>query len=356
MAQNMPQPWKHPKSGVYYYRKAVPKHLRATLGRGEFRISLGTKDLREAKLLYPATAAKVDALIAQAGGGPTILDHQQIYALAGLWYQRELEATEANPEEPENYSIYLDHLQDADERGKGREAVSADVDAILTAEGLVVIAQPCREQLADRIFWHRVRLYNTLTRRAVGDYSPDPELSKFPAWIPPSEAAPKALQGAPGSTLVGLLTAWATERKPRARTADEWRLVIDRLAAHVGHSDPSKLTKGNMVAWKDALLAEGKAPKTVSNHLLILNALFNWAMKNDRLSANPVQGVTVAAKREGGKARLPYGDADAMLILNAARQLKGARRWVPWLLAYTGARREEVCQALAKDTAAEAPR
>jgi integrase len=130
VAQNMPQPWKHPKSGVYYYRKAVPKHLRATLGRGEFRISLGTKDLREAKLLYPATAAKVDALIAQAGGGPTILDHQQIYALAGLWYQRELEATEANPEEPENYSIYLDHLQDADERGKGREAVSADVDAI----------------------------------------------------------------------------------------------------------------------------------------------------------------------------------------------------------------------------------
>ena len=52
----MPEPFKHPKSGVYYYRRVVPAPLRPVLGRTEFRISLGTKSLREAKLKYPEQA------------------------------------------------------------------------------------------------------------------------------------------------------------------------------------------------------------------------------------------------------------------------------------------------------------
>src|SRR5690606_24534531 len=46
---------------------------------------------------------------------------------------------------------------------------------------------------------------------------------------------------------------------------------------------------------------------------------------------------------------LPYTDEEAAKLLQAARSNSGAQRWVPWLLAYTGARLEEVCQAFAKD-------
>ena len=38
----------------------------------------------------------------------------------------------------------------------------------------------------------------------------------------------------------------------------------------------------------------------------------------------------------------------------AAQQEKGGKRWVPWLLAFTGARMEEVCQALTTDIRQEA--
>lgn len=65
--------------------------------------------------------------------------------------------------------------------------------------------------------------------------------------------------------------------------------------------------------------------------------------------ANPATGIEVAAKEKAGNRRLPYTEEDAELLLRLARAEKGARRWVPWLLAFTGARLEEVCQSLVRD-------
>jgi hypothetical protein len=59
--------------------------------------------------------------------------------------------------------------------------------------------------------------------------------------------------------------------------------------------------------------------------------------------------VIVSAKTAIHKRRLSYTDADAKLLLACARAEKGARRWVPWLLAFTGARLQEVCQSLVRD-------
>jgi hypothetical protein len=47
----MSRPWKHPKTGVYYFRKVVPDVLRGLVGSGEVRKSLGTKTPREAALV-----------------------------------------------------------------------------------------------------------------------------------------------------------------------------------------------------------------------------------------------------------------------------------------------------------------
>ena len=61
MVQVLPQPLKHPKSGIYYFRKVVPEAHRPALGRREFCISLSTKNFAEAKRLYLDKAAEVDA-------------------------------------------------------------------------------------------------------------------------------------------------------------------------------------------------------------------------------------------------------------------------------------------------------
>ncbi len=353
MAQLMPQPFKHPKSSVYYYRKVIPAALRQALGnKHEFRVSLGTKDLREAKRRYPEAAAKVDAILTQAAGGPVRLTHQQTVALAGVWYRRELEARQTEPEDPEDYALQLDALQEADERGKTSEAVAADVDALLVSEGLL-IDQQSREALAGRIFWLKVKLFNALSKRAEGDYTPDPTIRTFPAWTPPQSLAKKTAKARAGDTFKSLVAAWITERKPQKRTQYEWERVLGRLEKQVGHDDPARLSKADVVRWKDALLAAGKSPKTVDNHLAAARALFSWAVRNERMATNPATGVGIAGFTKGKKSRLPYSDADAKLLLTAARNEKGALRWVPWLLAYTGARLEEVCQARVSDIRTE---
>src|SRR5258708_29837635 len=347
MGQGMPEPFTHPKTGVYCYRKVVPAPLRAVIGRGEYRISLGTKDLAEAKRRYPAVASRLDAELDQAAGGRVVRTPQQIVALAGLWYRRELEDNEASPGDPEGHGHTLDMLQDADERGKARDAVAGDVDELLKREGLLIEAR-CREEIAGRLFWLKVNLLHTLTRRAGGDYSPDPKLTTFPAWEAPS-GAPGAKAKPSGATFSSLFDAWKAGRNPPARTVYEWERTLNQLKAHVGQDAPGALTTEEVVSWKEGLLAKGKSPKTVSNYLLTINALLNWGVKNKKPGTNPAKGVGVAKATGNGKSRQPYIDADADLLLTAARLGKGARRWEPWLLRFSGARLEEVCQSLVSD-------
>ena len=46
------RPWKHPKTGVYWYRRRIPADLIDIVGRGEEKFSLRTKDPAEAKRLH----------------------------------------------------------------------------------------------------------------------------------------------------------------------------------------------------------------------------------------------------------------------------------------------------------------
>jgi hypothetical protein len=59
MVLGMSRPWKHPKTGVYWFRKAVPEATRQLVGRVEVRRSLHTKDPRKAALRFTEVAAKV---------------------------------------------------------------------------------------------------------------------------------------------------------------------------------------------------------------------------------------------------------------------------------------------------------
>lgn len=70
----MATPFKHPRTGVYYIRRAVPKDIRETFGKSEYLKSLGTKDEREAKVLFPAALQESDAAFARARGKNATID------------------------------------------------------------------------------------------------------------------------------------------------------------------------------------------------------------------------------------------------------------------------------------------
>src|SRR5438067_9668729 len=178
----MPQPWKHSKTHVYYYRKVVPPHLREALGRTEFRISLGTKDLREAKRRYVEKVAEVDAIIAQASGGPVTLTHKQIIALAGRWYIQKVQEHEDNPGDALGWEVWADGLRDTYlDENRIPDFVGTEADKLLRAEGLV-LDERGRKALEETLLSNAIDLSNTLINRADGDYRPDPLVERIPEW------------------------------------------------------------------------------------------------------------------------------------------------------------------------------
>jgi hypothetical protein len=54
MALAMDRPWKHPATGIYWFRKRVPDDLRSLIGKLEEKRSLNTRDAAEAKVRHLA--------------------------------------------------------------------------------------------------------------------------------------------------------------------------------------------------------------------------------------------------------------------------------------------------------------
>ncbi|MGW9820294.1 uncharacterized protein DUF6538 [Methylorubrum extorquens] len=82
----MSRPWPHPKTGVFWFRRRVPKDLLALVGRREEKASLGTKDVGEAKRRFAAHAAKVEARWANLRAGVRRLNLLEVNAIAGEVY------------------------------------------------------------------------------------------------------------------------------------------------------------------------------------------------------------------------------------------------------------------------------
>ncbi|HEV2548055.1 MAG TPA: DUF6538 domain-containing protein [Stellaceae bacterium] len=346
----MAQPFKHPKSGVYYYRRVVPQHLRQTLGKTEFRISLGTKDSREAKRLYPEKAAEVEARLAQAAGGPVVLTHQQTIALAGRWYRQMLDKYEANPCDEVGWEVWADQLREAYHEEQVATVIRPFVDNLLKTEGLVIDARS-RERLDEAVLVNAIELTDKLIARAQGDYSPDEFLATIPEWQGVQAASKKQTEGA---LISDLFEAWAAERRFAEKTRYSWDRIIKKLVVHLGHGDAAKIADTDIIRWKDTLVASALSPKTIENHLTIIRTFFRWASRNKRIASNPAAEVVYRAKCDPAKARVSYSDDDARLILSAARKEKEAhKRWVPWMAAFTGARCDELCGAMVADVRVE---
>lgn len=336
---------KHPKTGVYYFRKGIPKKLRPALGgRHEFLVSLHTKDHAEASRKVASVAADFEERLARARGEAVRLSHQQVVALVGRWYRREIARAAAEPGQPIIWEETLEELRFHDLTGTGAKSVAPDVTDLLEYETLKVDDET-RAAIAEQLFGIKVKLAQTLLQRAQGDYSPDENLETFPEWEPHEQASTQ-----PSLTLTGMVAGWAAERKPPERTKYQWDRIIKSLEAHLGHDDAAKIQKEDIIGWKDAMVAAGLSSTTVKNKLTVASTLFGWARENKRIKENPAERIRLYAKKDRTKKRQPYSTEEAKLILESARlESKAERRWVPWLLAFSGARLGEVCDATARD-------
>jgi integrase len=174
-------------------------------------------------------------------------------------------------------------------------------------------------------------------------------------------------------TLTGLLNGWWTEAKATGRkpsTYESYSNTTAGLVAFLGHDDAKRVTPEDIVRFKDHRLSSvnprtGKpiSAKTVKDSDLSgLKTLFGWAVSNRRLTSNPVTGITIKLGKPQKLRGKGLTEEEAKAILHLAlRVTRGgesagtfaAKRWVPFLAAYTGARVGELAQLRKQDVRKE---
>lgn len=382
-----------------------PEHVALVTPGNEVKFSLRTRDPAIAKSRHGIALAELEKRWNALRSGPQPLSHRQIIALSGEVYRLFVERFEEDPGSPDMWAAVKAFNRAARE---ARLTTAPRLSAEEVAKS-VAAAEPWQpdltgsvnalprdtanrlEAMESRFGWladwvlaihgvvtdgmSRVRLLDAveqaatdaawrLKRAAAGDYSPDPAAQRFPAFVPVAVAPPpREVSRRPADiSLTALVEAWGRERQPRAKTLYEHQRVVRAFEKHLGHDDAASVTPEDVVAWKDALVATGKlAPKTINaKYLTPLNTVLNWAKANRRIATNPAQGIRSAGKALPRARDRSFTAEEAAKILRAAldafaspgrnaHETLAARRWVPWLCAYSGARVSEVTQLRGQD-------
>lgn len=284
--------------------------------------------------------------------GPKPLTQIQIVELAGIAYRQMVAEYRDEPGDAEDWDLgrelTVDALEGYHQDGNFRaleHSVGRDVDALLSQHSIVTDKES-RERLILKVASSIVHAAITLGRHAGGDYSPDKHIERY-------AEAKGAITGAEGSakaktkaTLSDLFESWQRERGPAPSTVITWRGYVRGFREHLGHEDIHKVKKADVIAWKDKLIDAGYSARGIKyGHIAAISALFSYAVDNEILEVNPAKGVKLTLKRTAGTKMLAYTDEEAGRILAMADEEKApAKRWLPWLLAFSGARVGELAQ------------
>ncbi|MCI1143706.1 site-specific integrase [Sphingomonas sp. WKB10] len=146
---------------------------------------------------------------------------------------------------------------------------------------------------------------------------------------------------------------WAIERKVQKKGEDAHRAVARWFYERVGRKPVGLIERKDVLAFKDALVAEGQSLGNVRVKLSRLRTLLQWAADNELVDRNVATGVTVKDVDKGANKRLPFDLASLNRVFSCpiykdgVRPVQGrgeASYWLPLLALFTGARMEELGQ------------
>jgi integrase len=156
------------------------------------------------------------------------------------------------------------------------------------------------------------------------------------------------------SKLMALFEGYVRERQPSPATIKRWRPVIVHLIEHLGHDEARHVIADNIIGWKESLAGRNVGGRTVREvYLAAAKVVFAWAVENRKLDINPAAGVSVRVPKRHRPRGPSFTAAEARTILSASLckdqgkispEHALARRWIPWICAYSGARVGEIAQ------------
>lgn len=335
----------------------------------ELKLSLRTRDPATAKARQATVAAQLHSRWEAMRHGPVHLSHKQAVALAGKAYAAFADAFEDDPASAGMWEGVI-ALNTAAERGdlasplripttprdkmlaSVNRRVGSIVDAMLRKEGLIVDDES-RAVLLLETLRALTDAAKKLQRNASGNYAPDPTAARFPVWNPPGQTDASA-----ALTITSLLNSWKVEAQRRnlaASTFDDYESRIRLFVRWLGHDDASRVTADDIVRYKEHRLTVVSVKTVKDSDLSALKTVFGHGVSNKKLPANPAQGITVKAAKRIKTREAYFSEQEIKSILVRAktytpaseRELPttvAAKRWLPWLCAYTGARIGEMAQ------------
>lgn len=373
-----------------YFRRRVPLSARAAFdGREEVQKSLGTGTLAEARHLLAIEVATFDKMVADAAGKPVGEALHQI--VPGKQPNRvEMEETvrkwlSERVERAAETELVSSHQDDEKQLWQGLQAQAKNVQLgiglgeLEPATTTTWLAESiCEAQCWDikkgTSQWYQ--LIRILGRGQIeanswiaADLKGDARVIRDARFATEQyrldeERQKKRLAGDP-VPISDMLEGYLKEHQPSPATEKVWRRHIEHFMSFVGYDDAARVKLVDVVAWKTKLLekpsggGKGLSVRTVrDSYLPALRSVFKWAAGNGKIAHNPVAGVTVGGRRKPAIRDKGLTDDEALLILShtltpapdrLSPERKLARRWVPWLCAYTGARVNEMTQLRAED-------
>ena len=378
---------KRRKTGGYAARKVIPKDVRqeyaARYGMGweeKLSIPAGTSG-HEAKVRHSDWLAEIETRIAALRAAKTgerqPLTRRNAHALAAEWYQWFLDGHEDDLRTPGHWKrlsntlvwdvIYPhapdEHLRDTradpEWEWKGRPEVRAAVRPLVAQEAKVAsfllergisLNEEATGLFLDAVEDNLLLAFVRLQALARGDYSPDTTLEGFPAYVS------KAEDTRPSMGCRTLFERWQSEVKPSRSTVARWTAVFKAADAQFANAD--QITPELAKAWMVGLIDHDRTAQTVATvWKTALKTVFAWALGEKLIQSNPFKEVKISVPRRiVERETKAFTSDEAETILRAALTYvngktvdERARRWVPWLCAYTGARAGEITQLRGSD-------
>lgn len=360
---------------IYYFRRAVPGELRSVIltssgaPRTEWKLSLRTKDRETAKRLIPRytvdTQREIDAAVHKLIGRidqspqespaePAERYSARAAAMEAALIEASLEAAEKGERE----------LSEKEARYEAREAERAYYRRriTLTTRQLTPAEAAVKDLLAEESFSAEIAqaqiAYLRLELKAAkAARNPDLLAHELPPELV-TQFEPTAADDS-GAQLDGeIVDRWAAERLVSPKGVDTHRAVARWFYERVGRKPVGSITRRDVLAFKDKLVAEGQTPANIVMKLSRLRTLLQWAADNDHASENVAAGVRVIDTAQAKNKRVEFDLASLNAIFSSPVYASGDRPaggkgdaayWLPLLALFTGARLEELGQLRPSD-------
>ncbi|WP_316659744.1 site-specific integrase [Ralstonia condita] len=371
----MQQPYlyQRPDSEKWQFRRSVPKHLQASIGKSSITASLRTPDAKVAAKRARELAVKTDNLFAthearlqavdetpptagvDGDKQPQKLQRWMIPSLVERYKAAILETDEF--ERPKTVADLharraelTRELQALEDACAIQDISFAECNAqdMLETEGFdVATTEPnLLQHYTLRLMQADLQAIKSQLKRLQGIEVPTPEMPAAPGE---------------NDSWDHYLDHWAGERHPEPKTLDEARSQVTRLRKFSGDRAPVELTADDIRDYARYLeQKEGLSKSRVKTIFALLRPILETNLESGltALSANPFAEVKIRVSAKHKEDRQPFELPHLRLLFKTEvftagkRPAKGggdAAFWLPLLAAFSGAREEELGQLMVCD-------